>query len=191
MLASSQLIEANAVTYSSLPNEAVPNGFDVGGVSGSGIISIETGFGLSISGSPNGFFIGDTASATFTFDAGGANSVSFTSTGAGVGSDETDDNFKVTGFGVGGTSLGTVEVSLFTTFPTYVVSSLFGNATLSAFTVSGDGPNDGGVNVASITFSPVSSSAPEPSTLLPAGLGLIALICLAVRRTQRTAHFFA
>jgi hypothetical protein len=185
VLASSRLIEANTVNYNSLPDETLPNGFDFGGitVTSPGILTVGSpNFGLSVVGSINGAFIEGTESASFTFDTGAAAGVIVTPDQVGVGSDESDDNFKLTGFGVGGASLGTLEVNFFATFPTYDISSLFGNATLSGFTVAGDGPNDGGISVATITFSPVSSSAPEPATLVPTCLGLIALTCVTFRR---------
>jgi hypothetical protein len=191
VLTGNQMIHADTVTYSTLPG-GIPNPFDLGGVSAasSGSLVIATGFGLAIAGGAGGPIpiIDGTESATFTFDAGGASAVSFGSSDASVGSNQTDDDFKITGFGVGGTSLGTVEVNFFTTFPTFVVSSLFGNATLSAFSISGDGPGDGGLDVASITFSPTSAAVPEPSTLLPAGLGLMAISWFALRRFRHAGY---
>jgi hypothetical protein len=187
MLVGSRGVEANTISYSSMSSDIYSSPLDSGGVTvtSAGTLAIQNGQGLGLDDGPILSvypLIEDVYSATFTFDAGAADAVSFTAMTAAAGSNQSDDNFKITGYAVGGASLGTVEVNLFTSFPTYAVSSLFSSVPLSAFTISGDGAGDGGLNVTSITFS---SAVPEPSTLLPTGFAGIASIWFASRRHRR------
>jgi hypothetical protein len=187
MLAGRPAAEAGTISYSTFNSDIYPSPLDAGGVTvtTAGTLAIQNGQGLGLDDGPVHTIvpiIEDVFSATFAFDAGGANAVSFNTSDAAVGSNTSDDDFKLTGYAVGGASLGTVEVNFFNSFPTFAVSSLFSNVTLSAFTISGDGAGDGGLNVASITFS---STVPEPSTLLSTGFVAIASMWFAFHRHWR------
>ncbi len=158
--------------------------FDFGGVTATAATSMSStsGSGLGFLPSPvSSPTIDNNESIKFTFDAGPATGVSFTSTIAfnfGGGS-----NFLVEGFNAAGVSLGSQTLPLFATFPTYAVSSLYG-VPLSAFSVLGDGTN-AGLDVATITFSPAPVATPEPATLVPIFVLFAAVLASRFVRRQR------
>ncbi len=172
------------VDYHTLPTQVVTS-YDLLGVNvttaGVGMLQILNTGGIGVVGGTSQYTIDGAESVRFTFDTGSATGISF------------DDYYvvnqnpglylrpvaSVTGYAVGGASLGTVSILPFTVYPTTNVSALFGGVALSGFSVSG---NQTGMQIYDLTYNGTLPT-PEPSTFGP---GILALVIGAAAR--RHAH---
>jgi hypothetical protein len=186
-----QICFASTITVDyRLQATAVVSALDVGGVTATPAASqlqlLNTG-GLGVVGGTSQYTIDGIESVKFTFDSGSATGVFLdyyyiVNQNPGLYS---RPQASITGFGVGGGSLGTLAILPFTSYPTTNVSALFGNAVLSGFSVSG---NQTGMQISDIVYTSAVTT-PEPSAGTLAGAGT-ALLGLWVGRRRRSLPLF-
>lgn len=179
--------QAVVVDYSAQATGDVISPFNLAGVSAtsSGQLAIQNGGGLGVVGgaaSPFGPGISGSEFVQFTFDAGDATDVSFTTRFA-FNFDHISSILTIEGLSIGGASLGSVGVDIFASFPVYNVSSLFGNVPLSGFSIIGNGTEAGLGSVGTISYTPLSVAVPEPGTLALFAIGIAGFV-VSRRRNQ-------
>ncbi len=146
-----------------------------------GTLSIVSGSGLGVlGGGLSGSFdaIDANESVLFSFDSGAATDVAFGASG-GFSNGASSFLMNIEGFDIHGVSLGiqTFDFLNAVSFGTPInVSALFGNTTLSAFTIAGNG-EPVGIELFHVAFTDVDAvpdpaTVPEPTTLLLCATGL-------------------